>query len=127
MDIVVEDAPHDGCFVLEDLQMRGSFADTGDAPVTGEARWCQGRKKLEGIGAANEKPLADAKSRDRGLEAAPALTGKERQMAEKDRDDGPEKVPEPRQRSVEMDFGLYWSVRLRSGSGPEGRVAANPR
>ena len=34
VDIVVEDAPHDGSFVLEDLQMRGSFADTGDAPVT---------------------------------------------------------------------------------------------
>jgi hypothetical protein len=34
------------------------------------------------------------------------LTGKERQTEEKGRDDGPEKVPKPKQRSVEMDFGL---------------------
>ena len=61
---------------------------------------------LEGIGAAIEKPLADGRSRDRGLEAAPELTGKERQTEEKGRDEGPEKVPEPKQRSVEMDFGL---------------------
>ena len=61
---------------------------------------------LEGIGAAIEKPFAEAKSRDRGLAAAPVLTGKERQTVEKVRDDGPEKVPEPKQRTVEMAFGL---------------------
>ena len=33
-DIVVEDAPHDDGFGLEDFQMCGSVADTGDTPVT---------------------------------------------------------------------------------------------
>ena len=62
---------------------------------------------LEGIGAVLEKPPTREKSGGHGLEKAlepPAGTGD--RSADKGRDDGPEKAPEPRQKSVEMDFGL---------------------
>ena len=62
---------------------------------------------LEGIGAVLEKPLTEEKSGGHDLEKAlepPAGTGD--RSADKGRDDGPEKAPEPRQKSVEMDFGL---------------------
>ena len=62
---------------------------------------------LEGIGAAAEKPLAEGKSRDRGLEGLlERAAGTEDTAPDKSREPEPEKVPEPKQKSVEMDFGL---------------------
>ena len=61
---------------------------------------------LEGIGAALDKPIAEEKARGRGVKAGPEAAGKTMEVPDRYRDAGPEMAPEPRQKSVEMDFGL---------------------
>ena len=54
---------------------------------------------LEGIGAALEKPIAEEKARGRGLDAGS-------EAADRGRDAEQEMAPVPKQKSVEMDYGL---------------------
>ena len=61
---------------------------------------------LEGIGAALDKPLGEEKARERGLAPGPEVAGKGLETPDRSRDAGPEMAPEPKQKSVEMDFGL---------------------
>ena len=61
---------------------------------------------LEGIGAALDKPLTEEKARGRGVKAGPEAAGNTMEAPDRNRDAGPEMAPEPRQKPVEMDFGL---------------------
>ena len=65
---------------------------------------------LEGIGAALDKPLAEKKARGRGVKAGPEAAGKTMEASDRNRDAGPEMAPEPRQKSVEMDFGAVMYI-----------------
>ena len=60
---------------------------------------------LEGIGRAAEKPLAEEKRRERGLEAVPETrAGTAEKETDKGHEAGPEKAPEPKR--IEYDLGL---------------------
>ena len=68
---------------------------------------------LEGIGASGEKAGSEAKGRGRAPEAGPEAAGKAMETPDRSRDAGPEMAPEPKQKSMEMDFGRLGIARGR--------------